>query len=287
MQRERPTQECMLMSNLNHVHLNNDLVAPYDFSIVAVIKEAWTSIKGAKGAFLAGIIIAGVATTLVTVVSLFLFPLPVTGKEQTGLDLLLPYLKGLPAIIITLPLWTALAMMGVKRALGLPLSLSFWNILSPSRIGILFTYYSYFLPLAVVGVLRLLIPAIPAFLAYNLATYADNNLTGFSYNLACIFTFLLILATIYLGFSYLFATLLVVEKKLSPWQALEVSRKAVSQHWFKLFFTFMLYMLIYYLSCIPLFIGLVWTLPMRFTLSGVLYSHIFGVTLETSQAQDS
>ena len=33
--------------------------------------------------------------------------------------------------------------------------------------------------------------------------------------------------------AYLLAIPLVVERGLSPWQALEASRKAITQHWFK------------------------------------------------------
>ena len=70
---------------------------------------------------------------------------------------------------------------------------------------------------------------------------------------------------------------LVVERGLSPWQALEASRKAITQHWFKVFGLFFVLMLIMLLSMIPLGIGLIWTLPLLIVTMGVLYRTIFGV----------
>ena len=82
------------------------------------------------------------------------------------------------------------------------------------------------------------------------------------------------------GKTFTLATLvtrLVVERGLSPWQALEASRKAISQHWFKVFGLFFVLMLIMLLSMIPLGIGLIWTLPLLIVTMGVLYRTIFGV----------
>jgi uncharacterized membrane protein len=77
--------------------------------------------------------------------------------------------------------------------------------------------------------------------------------------------------------AYILAIPLVVERKLSPWQALETSRKAITQHWFKVFGLFLVLGVIVLVSAIPLGIGLVWTLPMAIIAIGVLYRTIFGV----------
>jgi uncharacterized membrane protein len=69
----------------------------------------------------------------------------------------------------------------------------------------------------------------------------------------------------------------VVERGLSPWQALETSRKAISQHWFKVFGLFLLLGIIMGLSMIPVGIGLIWTIPLFIISMGVLYRTIFGV----------
>ena len=60
-------------------------------------------------------------------------------------------------------------------------------------------------------------------------------------------------------------------------QALEASRKAITQHWFKVFGLFLLLGLIVMVSAIPLGIGLVWSIPLMVVAMGVLYRTIFGV----------
>ena len=88
---------------------------------------------------------------------------------------------------------------------------------------------------------------------------------------------LLLIPGIYLSIAYILAIPLVVERGLSPWQALEASRKAISQHWFKVFGLFLLLGIITMLSAIPLGIGLIWTIPLMVVAMGVLYRTIFGV----------
>lgn len=88
---------------------------------------------------------------------------------------------------------------------------------------------------------------------------------------------LLLIPGIYLAVAYLLAIALVVERGLSPWQALEASRKAITQHWFKVFGLLIVLGLIIIVSAIPLGIGLVWSIPLMVVAMGVLYRTIFGV----------
>lgn len=90
-------------------------------------------------------------------------------------------------------------------------------------------------------------------------------------------TLLLILPGIYLGVAYLLAMALVVERGLSPWQAMEASRQAIGQHWFKVFGLLLLLGAILLVSALPLGIGLIWSLPLSVAALGVLYREIFGV----------
>jgi len=87
---------------------------------------------------------------------------------------------------------------------------------------------------------------------------------------------LLILPGIYLAVGYAMALPLVVEKNLSPWAAMEASRKAISKHWFKIFGLYIVLTIILWISAIPLGIGLIWTLPLALILYGVLYTTMFG-----------
>ena len=89
--------------------------------------------------------------------------------------------------------------------------------------------------------------------------------------------FLLIIPGLYLSVAYMLALPLVAERSLTPWQALETSRKAISRHWFKVFGLLLVLSLLMLVSMIPLFIGLIWTGPLFVVSMGILYRTIFGV----------
>ena len=91
---------------------------------------------------------------------------------------------------------------------------------------------------------------------------------------------LLVLPGIYAMVSYIFAAPLVADKGLAPWDALETSRKSLGHHWWKLFGFVMALGFIVLLSCIPLLIGLIWTVPMTAIAMGIVYRKIFGFTLD-------
>jgi uncharacterized membrane protein len=87
---------------------------------------------------------------------------------------------------------------------------------------------------------------------------------------------LLILPGIYLAVGYTMTIPLIIDKGLSPWQAMEMSRKAVHKVWWKVAGLFSVMGLIYLGSLIPLGIGLIWTWPMFIILVGVVYRFLFG-----------
>ena len=138
------------------------------------------------------------------------------------------------------PFMAGIVMLGIDRSVDLPLSYKS-----------VFTYFAYTLPLLGVAVLMSILVTI-----------------GF---------ILLLIPGIYLSLAYMFAVPLVVEKNLGIWDAMETSRKAVTSHWFKLFFLFFIMMIILIVSALPFGIGLIWTYPMMVAMMGVMYRDIFGV----------
>lgn len=87
---------------------------------------------------------------------------------------------------------------------------------------------------------------------------------------------LLILPGIYLAIGYGMTFALILDKGMTPWQAMEASRKAVHKVWWKMFGLYLIVTLIMMISAIPLGIGLIWTLPMSIVLYGVVYVALFG-----------
>ena len=87
---------------------------------------------------------------------------------------------------------------------------------------------------------------------------------------------LFILPGIYLSVGYVFAVMLIVDKDMEVWEAMEYSRKAVGKRWFKVGGLMSLLGLIMFLGVLALGIGMIWAVPLMFvTLYGLLYPLIF------------
>jgi uncharacterized membrane protein len=87
---------------------------------------------------------------------------------------------------------------------------------------------------------------------------------------------LFILPAIYVSVAYVFTIPLIVDKSMDVWPAMELSRKTVTKHWFKVAGLMGALSIMMFLSAIPLGIGLIWTVPLMFvTLYGLAYPVMF------------
>ncbi len=87
---------------------------------------------------------------------------------------------------------------------------------------------------------------------------------------------LLVLPGIYLSIAYVFTLPLIADKGMDVWEAMELSRKTVTKHWFKVFGLLFLLSLIFLAGIMTFGIGLIWAVPLLFlTLYGLLYRSIF------------
>ncbi len=146
----------------------------------------------------------------------------------------------------TWPLFAGLTMMAVKRTVDLPINTT-----------MVFDYY---------------VKILPIFLLYLLTTVLVS--IGFV---------LLILPGIYLTVAYSLALPLMLDKNMGIWEALETSRKALTQCWFRMFGLLLLMGLLMTVSIIPLGVGLIWTLPMMMLAIGLVYRNMFNVEEPSEQ----
>jgi hypothetical protein len=136
------------------------------------------------------------------------------------------------------PFQVGLYMMCVRRALGLPISF-----------GTAFSYLNHTGVLLATALLALV--------------------------MTCLGLALLIVPGIYLGLGYLLANQLVCDQGLSPWKAMETSRRAIHHHWWSVLGLLLLVGLITGASALGLLIPLIWTIPWAAMVTGVLYRRIF------------
>lgn len=226
----------------------------YNFAIFDLLGEAWRKTKGTKGLIWGGFF-ALVGVMIGLQFALYLLTL-ILGVGAFGLAslaggagfavagvaglALLFILSALATMAISYPFIAGFNMIGIRQAAGQPL-----------RFAEIFSHFNRTLPLLGAGILMTIVTVI-----------------GFA---------LFVLPGIYLSIALMLTIPLVVERKLSPWQAMMASCKAINQHWFKVFFLFVTMNIVVWISMLPLGIGLIWTLPMFIVMIGVLYNRIFGV----------
>ena len=141
--------------------------------------------------------------------------------------------------IITLPLGVGLGLLGIRRAAG-----------KATPVSTLWEPYAYAIPIIVMYILMVVLIA-----------------AGF---------FLLVLPGIYLSVAYSFAPYLIVEKNMGVWQALETSRKAITEYWWRYFGLMLIALLLFILGVIPVLLGLVWVLPIIVIATGEVFLKTFG-----------
>jgi hypothetical protein len=145
-------------------------------------------------------------------------------------------------IIVTLilfPLGVGLGLLGIRRAAG-----------KETPVSTLWEPYSHALPLIVMFVLM-----------------AVLIVAGF---------FLLVLPGIYLSIAYSFSPYLIVEKNMGVWEALETSRKAITEYWWRYFGLMLVALLLVIIGSIPLLIGLLWVLPIVAIATGEVFAKTLG-----------
>lgn len=236
-----PNSELQEATSHNAVSVTEALGRGYDFRIGGVISEAWQLVKGTKGIIFGGLVIFYVVMFVATsLLGFVLGALGILGEASLTAIIVGQLIVSVLASALAYPFLAGINMVGIRRAADQPVSFNE-----------VFSGLGLFVPLLITALLMTL--------------------------LVYIGSLLLLIPGIYLGVAYMLAMPLVIERGLSPWQALEASRKAITQHWFKVFGLFLLLGLIMAVSMIPLGIGLIWTMPLFIISMGVLYRTIFGV----------
>lgn len=211
-------------------------IPEYDFDIIEIIKEGFRRIEGVKGIFLATFVLYIVVAIIVQIILGIFFPSPPPPAQPNLLNQQIVTILSYPVLM---PLIVGIIMLAINYSRGE--NVEFKSI---------FNYYH------LTGKLSL-----AALLIYIM------TIIGFV---------LLILPGIYLSIAYVFALPLIADKGMNVWEAMELSRKAVTKHWFKVFALFFLLSLIMTLGALALGIGLIWAVPLLFvTLYGLLYPLIF------------
>ena len=208
----------------------------YDFSAMAVFREAWRKTKGFKGPVWGSMLLVMALMIGINIVTAVIQAIMGNSPSSIALGMAIQ----ITANIAIAPVTAGYLMIALKHIQGKPVSYR-----------MTFDYFSSFLPL--IGA---------AFLMMLMITVG---------------LLLLIVPGIYLIFSYWLVMPLIIEKGMSPWQAMEASRKAIHRCWLKVFWLQLFLGFTLIGSALLLGIGLIWTLPMCLLAAAILYREIFGI----------
>ena len=205
-----------------------------------IFSEAWQKTAGSKGSFLLALGIYVIIYAALATGSSFISKALTESNLSPLTTSFVQFFSSLALLAASTPLWGGLIMMGIKRATGQPVRTT-----EPLK------YFHKTLPLLGLMILMQL--------------------------MIFIGLVLLVLPGIYLFVSYMMAVPLMLEKNLSPWQALETSRKTITPQWFRFFGFALVLMLLALIAALPLMIGFIWAYPCAMIATGILYRNMFGM----------
>jgi hypothetical protein len=213
----------------------------YGFTVGGVLREAWAKTTGAKAAVWAGSAVMYLVLLALVAVGAVLLPAQSTTPGATGLAATVGEMLFTLVIKAVSAIFVAgLLFMGIRKVAGESIS---WKMVF--RGG------------SVAG--KIIV-----------ATILQTLLVGIGF-------LLLVLPGIYLAIGYAMTLPLIIDRHMSPWQAMEASRKAIHREWWKIAGIFVVMGLIFAVSMVPLGIGIIWSWPMFVILGGVVYRWLFGI----------
>ena len=153
----------------------------------------------------------------------------------------------------------------------------------PREVGDAFAGFSRaFVPLMLAGllsaalILTVMMPFFgPLLLVFLKAAFSGGHARPDFAGVSIGFIFLGMIPLIYLSIAWIFTFVLVIDKGLGPWTAMEVSRRVVTRQWFRVFITVFFGAILAMLGLIGLIIGVIFTIPLMIGATLFAYEDLF------------
>lgn len=225
-------------------NIEDAIAGNIDISMTGTMAEAWRQLKGFKSTcLLAGLLYFALAMVTNFISFPVIIGLTAMGADESSAGIIGTVIQMIVSIAIV-PVFIGIHILGMRHAEGKSKSATaiFGYF---NKIPVLFLCYFIMLILIILGMVLLVLPGI------------------------------------YLMIAYMFAMHLVVEKNMPAWRALETSRKSITRVWFRFFGLYILIIIINMLAAIPLFIGLIWSIPWSVLTMSMVYTKLFGAEAHT------
>ncbi|WP_107852657.1 DUF2189 domain-containing protein [Oceanimonas marisflavi] len=230
------------MNEPEFARLQQSLQHGFSLNPRAVLQEGWQRIYGAKLTMVMAAI--GVAGSWLLLNQLLV---TVAGNSENEWN---ASLLGLLISMIMAPMSGGLDMMGIHRAVERPIR--------PNQI---FDYFRYVLPLAVASLIMGFMTSL--FLPLGVALGLPAALS--------------MLPTLVLSVALMFVFPLILEKGLSPFQAILLSLRLFARQWLNLIAIHLALVLLFMAALLSFGIGLVWVAPLYMVVKGIIYREACGV----------
>lgn len=229
--------------------MERSLTQGYRLDIRGILQEGWTQTRGhGFGLLLA---IAGVVAIWLLLTQVMVAP-HLAGDEEQDLTLLLSLL----ITVLISPMTSALDMLGLQQSLGVR-----------ARAGQVFDFFRHFVRLGSLSLLSTLCTSLfgPLFAVLGLPVT------------------LALVPSVLLGMGLIFSVPLVLERGVSPLQAILLSLRLFIRGLPTLLLLHGIMFVLFFLALIPMGLGLIWVAPLYYNIKGILYRDLCGIGVEVTE----
>lgn len=230
--------------------LEQSLSQGYRLDLQEVLKEGWQQTR--RTGFGLALAIAGVMAIWILLSNTLLTPY--VAREGGDMDMAL--ILSLLVTVIMSPMTSSLDMLGLQQSVGVRAR--------PSQV---FDFFRHFLRLGSLSLLGSLI----------------TSLFGPLFELLGVPVMLAFIPSALVGMGLVFTVPLVLERGLSPAQAILVSLKLFARGWPSIVLLHGVMLALFFLALIPMGLGLIWVAPLYFNCKGILYRDLCGVAVEVTE----
>lgn len=234
--------------------LEQSLSQGYRLDLQGVLKEAWQQTR--RTGFGLALAIAGVMAIWFLLSNHLLTPY--VGPEG-DVDIDIALMLSLFITVVMSPMTSSLDMLGLRQSVG--------GRVHPNQV---FDFFRHFLRLGSLSLLSSLI----------------TSLFGPLFELLGLPVMLAFIPSALVGMGLVFTVPLVLERGLSPTQAILVSLKLFARGWPSIVLLHGVMLALFFLAIIPMGIGLIWVAPLYFNLKGILYRDLCGVAVEVTEVSE-
>ena len=231
--------------------LEQSLSQGYRLDLKGVLQESWQQTR--RTGFGLALAIAGVMAIWFLLSNHLLTPY--VGPEG-DVDMDIALMLSLFITVVMSPMTSSLDMLGLQQSVGMRAH--------PNQV---FDYFRHFLRLGSLSLLGSFI----------------TSLFGPLFELLGLPVMLAFIPSALIGMGLVFTVPLVLERGLSPVQAILVSLRLFARGWPSIVLLHGVMMALFFLALIPMGLGLIWVAPLYFNCKGILYRDLCGVAVEVTE----